>query len=155
MKAEDLRLEIAIELETISKVVAELSALQSDLEADQRGPTVREKTAAAAFLAEFYNGIENILKRICVYNNLPLPTGDTWHVELFKFYCSPHQPPLPTLFDDDLASELASFRKFRHVFFHGYGFYMDWDRMQHGVTSVKRVLEKFNSKLDEYLPGLS
>ncbi len=155
MKAEDLRLEIAIELEAISKVVAELSALQSDLEAEQREPTVREKTAAAAFLAEFYSGIENILKRICVYNNRSLPTGDTWHIELFQFFCSPPQPPLPALFDDELAAELKSFRKFRHVFFHGYGFYMDWDRMQHGVATVEHLLGMLKAKLDEYLTGLS
>jgi hypothetical protein len=40
-------------------------------------PTVREQTAAAAFLAQFYNGIENILKRISIFYEVPLPTGDT------------------------------------------------------------------------------
>lgn len=155
MTGDDLRQQVAIEFEAIAKVVEELTALQNELDAQGREPTVREKTAAGAFLAEFYNGIENILKRISISNNLPLPSGETWHIELFQRFCLPKQQPLPVLFDDELASEIASFRKFRHVFFHGYGFYMDWDRMQYGVTAVASVLEKFKSKLDEYLAGLA
>lgn len=133
----------------------ELASLQNELDAQGREPTVREKTAAGAFLAEFYNGIENILKRISIYNRRPLPSGETWHIELLQRFCLPKQPSLPVLFDDELASEAASFRKFRHVFFHGYGFYMDWDRMRYGVATVEQVLEKFKTKLYEYLAGLS
>lgn len=81
MTLDALREEIAIEIQAIEMTLAELMALGRDV-AD-RLPTVREKTAAAAFLAQFYNGVENILKRICNYHSLPLPTGDTWHVELF------------------------------------------------------------------------
>jgi hypothetical protein len=62
-------------------------------------PTVRENAAAAAFLAQFYNGIENILKRICRCHNVPLPTGDTWHTVLFQRFCSPAYADLPLLFD--------------------------------------------------------
>ena len=53
MKAAELREEIGIELLSIEGVVEELLALQHDLSG--REPTVREKTAAAAFLAQFYN----------------------------------------------------------------------------------------------------
>jgi hypothetical protein len=41
--------------------------LQGDVAS--REPTVREKTAAAAFLAQFYNGVEIILKRISRYGS--------------------------------------------------------------------------------------
>jgi DNA gyrase/topoisomerase IV subunit B len=54
--AEELREEINIELELIESTLRELSALQKDVA--MREPTVREKTAAA-FLAQFYGGIEN------------------------------------------------------------------------------------------------
>lgn len=52
MKAEELKEEIAIELENIETVVKEVIALRNDL--GPREPTVREKTAGAAFLSEFY-----------------------------------------------------------------------------------------------------
>ena len=57
MTAEDLKAEIAIELEAMRQLVAELDSLSRDL-AD-REPTVREKTAAAAFLAQFDYGAED------------------------------------------------------------------------------------------------
>jgi len=85
VKPGELREEIAVELEALEATVNELLALQRDVA--HREPTVREKTAAAAFLAQFYNGVENILKRISRYHDVPLPTGDTWHVDLFQRFC--------------------------------------------------------------------
>jgi hypothetical protein len=56
LKADNLQEEILIQLEAMTVVVDELIALQQDVAL--REPTLREKTAAAAFLAQFYNGIE-------------------------------------------------------------------------------------------------
>jgi hypothetical protein len=57
-----LKEEIGIELELMDKVVNELLSLKEDLSG--REPTIREKTATAAFLAQWYHGVENIIKRI-------------------------------------------------------------------------------------------
>lgn len=62
MKPIELREEIAVELEAMEMTVDELVALQRDTA--HREPTTREKTAAAAFLAQFYNGLENIFEQI-------------------------------------------------------------------------------------------
>lgn len=153
MKPEELREEIAIELELMEATVRELSALQHDLTG--REPTVREKTAAAAFLAQFYNGVENILKRISRFHAMPLPTGDTWHVDLFRRFCMPPYEPLPALFDEPLASALAPFRKFRHVVHHGYGFELDWNRMREGIERVEPVFTQFKLVLSDYLQTLA
>ena len=153
MKPEELCEEIGIELELAEATVQELSALQHDLAG--REPTVREKTAAAAFLAQFYNGVENILKRISHFHAIPLPTGDTWHVDLFKRFCMPSYEPLPALFDEPLASALAPFRKFRHVVYHGYGFELDWSRMREGIERVESVFTQFKLVLSDYLQTLA
>lgn len=79
MTPTDLREEIAIELEAMQKVVQELLLLHQDVR--QRIPSTREKTAGAAFLAQFYNGLENILKRITLFRDIPLPDGPNWHVD--------------------------------------------------------------------------
>jgi len=136
--AEDLCEEIRIELEYIEATVKELVSLRNDL--GENEPTVREKTAAAAFLAQFYNGIENILKRISHYHKIPLSTGRSWHLDLFKRFCSPADETLPELFDQDLALAFSYFRKFRHVVHHGYALQLDWSRMQEGVNQVEDVL---------------
>ena len=72
MKPAELGEEIAVDLEALEATVNELLALRRE--------TVREKTAAAAFLAQSYNGIENILKRI-----------SRCHIELF-FCATGHCP---------------------------------------------------------------
>ncbi len=153
MKPVELREEITVELEALEATVNELLALQRDV-AD-RQPTIREKAAAAAFLAQFYNGIENILKRISRYHNVPLPAGETWHVDLFQRFCSPSHQDLPVLFDEDLASALAPYRRFRHIVFHGYGFQLDWDRMAEGVVSVAGVFSNFKASLSTYLDNIN
>ena len=98
MNADELNEEIRIEIELIENVLQELSSLKNELSA--RSPSVREKTAAAGFLAQFYNGIENILKRINKFHNIPIPEGDTWHLDLFKRFCAPSHHSLPELFDE-------------------------------------------------------
>jgi hypothetical protein len=114
----------------------------------------REQTAAAAFLAQFYSGLENILKRIAHYHKIPLPTGETWHVELFQRFCSPAYPGLPRLFDERLASTLAPYRRFRHVAFHSYGFQLDWRRMAEGIAGVESVSTQIKTVLAEYIQSI-
>ncbi len=149
MKPAELGEEITVELEAIEATVKELLALQRDVAHGE--PTVREKTAAAAFPAQFYNGIENILKRISRYHNVPLPAGETWHVDLFQRFCSPSHPDLPILFDEALASALAPYRRFRHIAFHSYNFQLDWGRMVEGVANVQQVFSQFKVGLSDYL----
>lgn len=49
MTVQELRKEVSIELELIETILKELSDLKNDI--GEREPAVREKTAAAAFLA--------------------------------------------------------------------------------------------------------
>lgn len=152
MRTASLPEEISIELELMAQIVSEVSSLCHDVAG--RLPTVRERTAAAAFLAQFYGGVENILKRIHRYYNVPLPTGDTWHLDLFKRFCPPGKDPLPLLFDEELASALSPFRKFRHVVHHGYGFQIEWEMMSEGLVSLEAVFQEVSVVFDSFLDVL-
>lgn len=152
MTADELREEVNIEIELIEGILREISSLRKDI-AD-REPTIREKTAAAAFLAQFYGGIENILKRISKFYSIPLPTGDTWHMDLFRRFCSPSYFPLPVLLDEFLSSALAPFRRFRHVVYHSYGFQLEWERMKEGIANIENVWVRFKPNLFNYLKSL-
>ena len=149
MTMDELREEISIELELMEDTVREVSALRKDVGA--REPTVREKTAAAAFMAQFYGGVENILKRISRFHGVPIPAGDTWHIDLFKRFSTPPYQPLPVLFDGSLSSGMSAYRKFRHVVHHGYGFQLDWSRMREGMINIENVFLRFRTTLHEYL----
>ena len=152
MTSDELQEEINIEIELIEGVLQEISSLRKDV-AD-REPTIREKAAAAAFLAQFYGGIENILKRINKFYSIPLPTGDTWHMDLFKRFCAPSYDPLPELFES-LSSALAPFRRFRHVVYHSYGFQLEWGRMNEGIVKIENVWMSFKTNLFNYLKNIN
>jgi hypothetical protein len=109
--AEEFKTEVEIEFNLLQQVVEELEALGRD--AAGREPSVREKTAAAAFLAQFYSGVENILKRLSRFHDVALPVGANWHLELFKRFCAAGHPILPRLFDETLDRQLGAFRRFR------------------------------------------
>ncbi len=71
MTADELKADLAVEFDALRQLVNELEALRSDVAG--REPTVRERTAAAAFLAQFYSGLENILKRLSRFHDVELP----------------------------------------------------------------------------------
>jgi hypothetical protein len=150
--AEELKAEIAIEFDALQQVVNELEALRRDVAG--REPTVREKTAAAAFLAQFYSGIENILKRLSRFHRVELPAGENWHLDLFKRFCPSGKPPLPALFDEALAKQLGPFRRLRHVVHHGYGFQIEWDRMREGLDQVAAILAVFRERVAAHVNTL-
>jgi hypothetical protein len=49
---------------------------------------------------------------------------------------------------------MATYRKFRHVVFHGYGFQLEWNRMKEGLEHINDVFSEFKIKLSEYLMSL-
>jgi hypothetical protein len=153
MTSQDLREEISIELEAMGIVVREARSLYHDISHGEA--SIREKTAAATFMAQFYGGVEHVLKRIHRFYDLQLPTGESWHIEIFKRFCNPPYPGLPLLFDQHLARQLAPFRKFRHVVYHGYGFQLEWDRMQEGLAAVPGAYDLFSNAISNYLDSLN
>ena len=86
MNADDLNEEVRDELQSMGWVVEELQSLAADVEG--RDPTLREKMAAGGFLSSFYMGVENVLKRICKFREVPLPQSARWHAELLDRFAA-------------------------------------------------------------------
>ena len=152
MKPNELVEQIGIEFDSIQLTVDELNSLYRDIAV--REPTVRELAAAGTFLANFYNGIENILKRICRFHDVEIPAGGDWHVELVKSFCDPPRNGLPLLLHAELAEELAPYRQFRHVVHHSYGFRLRWPDMLPGVEGADRLFSEFRSGVVTYVTKL-
>lgn len=140
-----LKNEIQIQLNLLDSTVQEIVVLRGDL-AD-RAPTTRERAAAGAFLADFYSGIENILKRISHHYGVEPPSGDNWHLDLFIRFCNPGFSGLPVIIDDDLREPLAAYRRFRHVLHHGYVIQLQWNRMAEGINGIDLAYKKFKANL--------
>jgi len=152
MNREKLRDEIEIELERMEATVSELTALSQRLGSGE--PSNLEKAGAGACLAQFYGGVERILVRICKHHGVQEPSGADWHEALFRMFCQPPAKGLPVLFDQAMESLLAPYRRFGHVFRHGYGILLDWDRMKPGIESVEKVFREFAKRARDYLDSL-
>jgi len=152
MKLTELREEIELEFDAIEKTLAEVASLLRDTPG--RAPTTREVAAASLFLANFYNGVENVLKRIRLFRNLPIPSGPNWHLELLKGFCDPPHEGLPLLIDASLEASLAPYRRLCHVVHHGYGFRFQWDQIKPGLEAAANVFQVFGKAVERYVESL-
>lgn len=151
MNADELIDEVQMELQQMERIVQELEALDADV---GDGPaTLREEAAAGQFLASFYLGVENVLKRVARYHGVEQPQSRQWHVELFQWFCSPPQnrTPLPVLFPEPLDAAMKPYRRFRHVVHHAYGIELKWERMIEGIRNARRVFERFRGAVETVL----
>jgi uncharacterized protein YutE (UPF0331/DUF86 family) len=99
------------ELENIEKVVKELAALLSNKQADF---SIIELSAIATFLHNFYNGVENVLKRILKNKELPFSQSETWHKDVLNMARDNE------IIEQILYDRLYDYLTFRHMFVHSY-----------------------------------
>ena len=110
--------EIKIELASMSMIIDDVDFLLKEVA--NNPPNNIHKTALAGFAAQFYNGIENIFKRIHKYYKLELPNGQDWHIVILERFSQDSDFDIPIKLSRDLIEKLANYRRFRHYFFHGY-----------------------------------
>lgn len=152
MNSDELKTSVSIEFENIDKIISEIKNVFDKIGNDT--PDIIQITALSAFASQFYTGVENILKRISNYYNIPLPTTNDWHIVLFKRFCNPPYNNLPMLFNDSVVTEMNSIRKFRHYFFHGYSFRIEWDWLKQGLENIENLHSDFKSSVNSYLKEL-
>ena len=77
-----LKVEIESDFSDLDVIVLEIQEALKEI--GSTSPTHREKAALGSFLHSFYNGIENILKRLAeeIDNNVPI--GEQWHRALLR-----------------------------------------------------------------------
>jgi hypothetical protein len=152
MNPEELKNMINIEFTYIDITVSEITDLYKEIA--ENIPKRKEKAAIAQFISEFYNGTENILKRICKYCNIVIPSGGQSHTELFQYFCNPSFSHLPVLFDDLIVNEYRNIRKFRHYIIHGYAFNIEWDLIKESLAQIKANYSHFKSNVNNFLDSI-
>lgn len=136
---------IRIEIDSIQTVLNEISAIITEY--PDREPDIRGKAALASFIAQFYNGIENIMKRIMKINGRALPKGENWHAELFNLFVGQGAPGFPVLFSEQEALVFKKLRKFRHIVYHGYSFRLEYELMKNNVEGLQDSFNMFIQNL--------
>lgn len=130
----DINRYVEVEFEQIEKILAQLPSSCSNL-------SVLEQAGAAALLHNFYNGIENILKRIIQARNLELPQGESWHRDLIRLANSAE------IITNVTAEELKKYVAFRHFFSHAYALELYPEKLEPLVQNTGRIFQLVKSDI--------
>lgn len=143
-----LRKQVAVEREQLQGLLESYRPLLEKCATTP--PSDIELSALAAMLHSFYNGVENIFKRVAVELGDPLPGGESWHQELLvaMAQATRHRKPVISL---GLRGRLREYMEFRHFFRHAYIFSLRWDRMKGLVLGCDDGLRQLGAELDSFL----
>lgn len=109
--------------------------------------------AMGTYLMNFYNGIENILKRVCKEYYLTMPEGGSWHKEILILTYNPPEGKIP-IFTQEIAERLLSYRNFRHRFISGYGFQLKGEKMLELIDNIKSLWADIKKSTSEFCDKL-
>lgn len=130
------------EFENIDAVVSELFSIVT---AEKSGYSIAELAAIATFVHNFYNGIENILKRVLSFKQIEMRDTPTWHKDLLKVSSD------KGIISNELYNTLSNYLSFRHFFVHAYSFTLRWEDLEPLVDSLRETLNKFKSAIYDYI----
>jgi len=146
--SDELKRQIGVEREQLRRLLETHAGLLARCRTGE--PTVDELAALAAILHAFYNGIENIFKRVAVALDGGLPTGPSWHADLTEAMATA-KPHRLALLSESLSETLQEYLDFRHVFRQAYSFELRWKKMKHLVLGLHDVLGRLEHELDAFL----
>jgi len=142
MPNERLRVYCDAEFENIESVVAELFLLANQNKAEY---SIAELAAIATFLHNFYNGVENIFKRLLYAKGAALENSSTWHKDLLR---TTHDTGI---ISTDLYNTLSNYLSFRHFFVHAYSFTLRWEELRPLVAGLAETLKQVKAAVDDFV----
>jgi hypothetical protein len=147
----DLKEEIELELTMLKKHLSDCSPLRNIVLS--RPPDHIESMALGAMLHAFYNGIENIFKRITLHCGKGSPRSQAWHRQLLNSMAKTDQTR-PAVISETLLNVLKNYLNFRHFFRQAYGFQIKWEKMAALVQDCEKTLSELENELIVFLNAI-
>lgn len=144
---EQLKQDILYEQRQIDTVISKIKEIGEDI-------TDVKKAALAAYLMNFYNGVENIMKRCAKEYYKRTSKGADWHKELLRKSCAGNGGKRP-LFSEKIVDRLYDYLTFRHLFIHGYGFKLKWEEMKSLVEDIDELWQEVKKELADFISKIS
>lgn len=142
-KYEQLKKDVLFEQEQLDVVILKIREIENNI-------SETNIAAMAAYLMNFYNGIENIMKRCAKEYYKKFPRGNDWHKQLLKLSSLHNKKKIP-LFSKGVADKLYDYLTFRHFFIHGYGFQLNWDKMKFLVEDIDDLWQDIKKCIAEFV----
>lgn len=143
----ELKEDVSDEEKAIEDTITRLLEVRSKFRPHAKDYTI--EPAMGTYLMNFYNGIENILKRIGKEYYQTMPKGESWHKELLVLSANPPQGKIP-LFNKQILERLYSYRNFRHRFVSGYGFQLKGEKMLELIDNVQVLWNDIKKAISEF-----
>lgn len=129
------------------RIEAEYEAIQQTLDALPSLPLMAlsklELAGVAALLHNFYNGIENVTKRVFQSRGLALPLGESWHRDLLM------AAGANGILSEATLESLKRYLAFRHFFGHGYALNLNSARLEPLVKDARTVFASFKADIED------
>ena len=119
-------------------------------------PEYREETeiAIAKNLADCYQGIENIFKRIALDVDVDMPQGERWHQQLLEQMAAPKAERPPVISKRTFA-RLQELLAFRHVYNSIYGEELAYERTAENAERIGDLFAMFSEELETFIAFLA
>lgn len=143
----ELKEDVSDEEKAVDEVVDRLQEIRINFDPNKKGRLI--EPAMGTYLMNFYNGIENILKRICKEYYAIVPKGNSWHKELLILSYNPPKGKAPIL-DQKIAERLAPYKNFRHRFISGYGFQLKAEKMLELIDGLETLWNDTKEAVSEF-----
>jgi len=142
-----IRAEILSALEQILRLMLENDDFDSKYTGRMDMYMLRVK---ASFMADFYIGVENILKMIAEELNGGVPRGEGWHKRLLHSMALEVKGLRPPVISNELYHDLLKFLGFRHVVRQAYGFQLDEKKLGELEKIFKRTWKRFSMEMKKF-----
>lgn len=136
----DIKQKIHAEMENIETVLTELEKVKNILNKE-----LVVLVGIGGYLQNIYNGIENILKQILLFDNISIPSSPTWHKDLLNLSVK-HK-----VINKATAEEIGKYLFFRHFFTHSYGFLVEERKIKPLMDRALEVYSVFKEEIEDYL----
>lgn len=104
-----------------------------------------ELAGLGVYIHNFYNGLENILKRVLLAKRIKIKETPFWHKELLQTALK------QKIIDSELYNSLLNYLTFRHYFVHGYAFRLESAKVHILIENIDSVYMKFKDKIESFI----
>lgn len=106
-----------------------------------------DKSAIALMLSQFYNGLENIFKRVLKFHNINIKNSENYHIEIIDSFNNMALEKYSFEFSAEILNTITILRRFRHYVFHGYSFNLEWNKLKIANDTISIIFPKFQNEL--------